>query len=337
MFASATLKLTAWYLIILVTICLLFSFIIYEISTSEISSRLERLQIRVEGSSQTLTLPGPVTLNDIRVNQTREAKASIFVGLVYMNLAVITLGGFGSYLLARRSLKPIEAAHEAQSRFASDASHELRTPLAIMKSEIQVAMRDPSLRSKDYKELLESNLEEVDKLTDLSQSLLQLSRLDYVRLRRSERVDVVKTIKKAAKSLKIEPDRLKYTLPDTTITIDGNESTLGDLFRILLDNAVKYSPAASSIGVSLTSNGRTCKIMVSNEGDGINAKDLARIFDRFYRTEKSRNSAHAAGYGLGLSLAKEIVNLHDGSISAVSTPGKTTSFTVTLPQVRKNR
>jgi len=77
--------------------------------------------------------------------------------------------------------------------------------------------------------------------------------------------------------------------------------------------------------------------MVSNEGDGINAKDLARIFDRFYRTEKSRNSAHAAGYGLGLSLAKEIVNLHDGSISAVSTPGKTTSFTVTLPQVRKNR
>jgi len=254
-----------------------------------------------------------------------------------MNLAVITLGGFGSYLLARRSLKPIEAAHEAQSRFASDASHELRTPLAIMKSEIQVAMRDTSLDSKDYKELLQSNLEEVDKLTDLSQSLLQLSRLDYGELERSERVDIVKTVKKAAKSLKIPTDRLRYSLPDSTITIDGNESTLGDLFRILLDNAVKYSPEGTPIGVSLTSNGRTCKVTVSNEGEGINSKDLARIFDRFYRTEKSRGSANAAGYGLGLSLAKEIVNLHDGSISATSTPGKITSFTVALPQVRKNR
>lgn len=337
MFASATLKLTAWYLIILVTICLIFSFIIFAISTSEISSRLERLQIRVEGSSKTLTLPGPLTLNDIRVNQTRQARESIFVGLVYMNLAVLTLGGFGSFLLARRTLKPIEEAHEAQSRFASDASHELRTPLAIMKSEIQVAMRDKSLESKDYKELLESNLEEVDKLTDLSQSLLQLSRLDYGELERSDRVDIVKTIKKAAKSLKLTSDRLKYSLPEGTVTIDGNESMLGDLFRILLDNAIKYSPPGSPIGLSLSSNGRTCKVSVTNEGEGIASKDLSKIFDRFYRTEKSRSSASAAGYGLGLSLAKEIVNLHDGSISASSTPGKVTSFTVSLPQVRKNR
>jgi len=337
MFASATLKLTAWYLIILVTICLIFSFIIFTLSTSEISSRLERLQIRIEGSSKTLTLPGPITLNDIRINQTRQAKESIFIGLLYMNLAVITLGGVGSFWLARRTLKPIEEAHEAQSRFASDASHELRTPLAIMKSEIQVAMRDKSLESKDYKELLESNLEEVDKLTDLSQSLLQLSRLDYGELERSDRVDIVKTIKKAAKSLKLTSDRLKFSLPGGTVTIDGNESMLGDLFRILLDNAVKYSPAGSPISLSLSSNGRTCKVSVTNEGDGINSKDLSKIFDRFYRTETSRSSAGTAGYGLGLSLAKEIVNLHDGSISAVSTPGKTTSFTVTLPQVRKNR
>jgi two-component system sensor histidine kinase CiaH len=337
MFASATLKLTAWYLIILVTICLIFSFIIFELSTSEISSRLERLQIRVEGSTKTLTLPGPVTLNDIRVNQTQQAKESIFVGLVYMNLAVITLGGVGSFLLARRTLKPIEEAHDAQSRFTSDASHELRTPLAIMKSEIQVAMRDTSLTSKDYKELLISNLEEVDKLTELSQSLLQLSRLDYGELERSDRIDIVKAIKKAARSLKIPAERLEYALPDGTITVDGNESMLGDLVRILLDNAVKYSPAGSPIAVSLTSNGRTCKIIVTNQGDGINSHDISKIFDRFYRTQKSRNSSNAAGYGLGLSLAKEIVNMHDGTISVASTPGKSTSFTVTLPQVRQNR
>ena len=149
MFTSATVKLTAWYLINLIVICLIFSFIIFGLSTSEISNRLERLQIRVEGSTQTLTLPGPVTLNEVRKNQTEEARASIFIGLVYMNIAVIALGGFGSYVLARRTLRPIEEAHEAQSRFTSDASHELRTPLAVMKSEIQVALRDSDMKKSD--------------------------------------------------------------------------------------------------------------------------------------------------------------------------------------------
>ena len=144
MFTSATIKLTAWYLLILVLISLLFSVLIFELSTSEISSRLERLQVRLEGDKQTITLPGPLTLTDLRMNQTKEARTSIFIGLVYMNIAVISVGGVGSYLLARRTLRPIEAAHEAQSRFTSYASHELRTPLAIMKSEIQVALRDAS-------------------------------------------------------------------------------------------------------------------------------------------------------------------------------------------------
>ncbi len=338
MFASATLKLTAWYLLILVTISILFSFIIFEISTSEISNRLERLQIRVEGSSKSITLPGPVTLNDIRVNQTKEAKTSIFIGLVYMNLAVAGLGGIGSYLLARRTLKPIEEAHEAQSRFTSDASHELRTPLAVMKSEIQVAMREPNLKAADYRELLESNLEEVDKLTQLSQSLLQLSRLDYDNVERSDRVDIEKSIKKAARSLRIPTSRLQITLPEHQVSIDGNDSMLGDLFRILLDNAAKYSPPDSPISLTLSSNGRSCKLVISNQGEGIAAKDLDKIFNRFYRGEKSRSSNdYTSGYGLGLSLARKIVRLHEGSITATSKPGKVTAFTLILPQVRKNR
>lgn len=339
MFASATLKLTVWYLVILIAICLVFSFIIFELSTSEISSRLERLQIRVEGSSETLILPGPLTLTDLRVDQTEEAKASIFVGLMYMNLAVIALGGVGSYLLARRTLKPIEEAHEAQSRFTSDASHELRTPLAIMKSEIQVAMRDSGMKPKQYRELLESNLEEVDKLAQLSHSLLQMSRLEYGDIQRSDRVDIAKIAKSAAASLKIPPQRLNFTFPDRPVVIDGNESTLNDLLHILLDNAVKYSPADTPITLSLTSNGRTCRLTITNEGKGISQADIARIFDRFYRSERSRSSSGQgpSGYGLGLSLAKKIVGLHDGSITAASTPGKTTSFTVTLPHVRKNR
>lgn len=337
MFTSATLKLTAWYLIILVAICLIFSFIIFELSTSEISSRLERLQIRVEGSERTVTLPGPLTLTDVRVNQTEQARASIFVGLVYMNLAVVSLGGIGSFVLARRTLRPIEEAHEAQSRFTSDASHELRTPLAVMKSEIQVALRDKSMKGTDYRELMSSTLEEVDKLTQLSHSLLQLSRLDYGEVPRTDRVDLIKTIKQSATSLKIPNGRLGYDIPSQPIFIDGDQTTIGDLMSILLDNAVKYSPTDSVIEVKVSSNGRHCKMSITNQGDGIDKADIPRVFDRFYRGEKSRSSIKTPGYGLGLPLAKRIVQLHDGAISVTSAAGKQTVFTVQLPQVRKNR
>ncbi len=338
MFTSATLKLTGWYLLILVVISLLFSFIIFELSTSEISSRLERLQVRLEGSEQTLTLPGPLTLTDLRMNQTQEAKTSIFIGLVYMNIAVISIGGVGSYLLARRSLRPIEEAHEAQSRFSSYASHELRTPLAIMKSEIQVALRDPSVSLSDYKELLESNLEEVDKLAKLSESLLQLSRLDDSDVVKSDRIDIIKAAKNATKSLHIPANRLVYELPaQQPVFIDGSETMVSDLLRILLDNALKYSPPESPIAIVITANGRTSKIKITNQGEGIAKRDIDKIFKRFYRGESHNKQNKSSGYGLGLSLAKRIVNLHDGSISVSSTPGDTTSFTVSLPQVRKNR
>ncbi|MBC7512698.1 HAMP domain-containing histidine kinase [Candidatus Saccharibacteria bacterium] len=337
MFTSATLKLTAWYLVIIIFISLLFSFIIFGLSTSEISSRLERLQIRVEGSSRTVTLPGPLTLTDIRKNQTEEARASIFIGLLYMNLAVIGLGGVGSFVLARATLRPIEEAHEYQSRFTSDASHELRTPLAVMKSEIEVTLKDESTSNQEYVALLKSNLEEVDKLTQLSQSLLELSRLDYGTIERYDRVDVARLVREATTRLNMA-NRISYDIPSQPVLLDANQPTLSELFLILLDNAQKYSTADSIVAVKIASNGRTCKITITNDGPGIEKSDLVRIFDRFYRAEPSRTTHEkASGYGLGLSLARKIALLHEGTISAASTPNKATTFTVHLPIIRKNR
>lgn len=337
MFTSATLKLTAWYLIILIIISVLFSFIIFELSTSEISSRLERLQIRAEGSNRTLTLPGPLTLTDVRENQTEEARASIFIGLLYMNLAVVGLGGVGSFVLARATLRPIEEAHDSQSRFTSDASHELRTPLAVMKSEIEVTLKDTSTTREEYVQLLKSNLEEVDKLTQLSQSLLQLSRMEYGTIERYDRVDVARLIREAATRLNIG-HRIVYDIPNRPILLDANQPTLSELFMILLDNAQKYSSPDSGIVVKVSSNGRTCKVTVTNDGPGISKDDVSRIFDRFYRAEPSRSThGKASGYGLGLSLARKITLLHEGTITCSSTPNKTTSFTVQLPQIRQNR
>lgn len=336
-FKSATVRLTFSYLLILVIISLVFSVIIFELSTREISSRLERLQIRIEGSGSTLVVPGPLTLNDVRMNQTREARTNIFFGLVYMNLAVAGLGGIGAYVLARRTLQPLEEAHDAQSRFTSDASHELRTPLAVMKSEIQVALRQKKITNAELKELLGSNLEEVDKLTALSHALLRLSRLDYGNIERGDRIDIPELVRESVKSFDVPPQRVKLTFPEQPVVIEGSRTMIEDLIRILLDNALKYSPPKSRVQVDVTTNGRNCKLMVSNEGEGIPADDLPKIFDRFFRSDKSRSAQGKKGYGLGLSLAKKTVEFHDGSISAQSTPGEITRFSVSLPQVRKNR
>jgi signal transduction histidine kinase len=206
-----------------------------------------------------------------------------------------------------------------------------------MKSEIQVALRDPSMKKSDYTALLESNLEEVDKLTQLSQSLLELSRLEYGTIERYDKVDVTRLIRDAAKRLAIE-DRLTYNTPDRPALIDANQPTLSELFMILLENAKKYSTPDSKINVKISSNGRYCKVTIENDGPGIKKSDLQQVFDRFYRAELSRSKhKKAEGYGLGLSLARKIVTLHEGTISAASTPGKTTAFSVQLPQIRKNR
>jgi signal transduction histidine kinase len=138
MFQSATLKLTAWYLAILMTISIIFSVVIYQLNFREISFRLENLQHSLLDDSL-YTLPG--TNGEPQLNfgpnsplsvQSNQAAAQMISTLVYINLVILVAGGLGSYFLARRTLRPIQESHEAQSRFTSDASHELRTPLAVM-------------------------------------------------------------------------------------------------------------------------------------------------------------------------------------------------------------
>jgi len=234
-------------------------------------------------------------------------------------------------------LQPIEEAHEAQSRFTSDASHELRTPLAVMKSEIQVALRDSKISKAELSELLESNLEEVDKLTALTSTLLRLSRLEYSAIKRNDRLHMQELVRTTAASFDVPTHRFELNLPDQAVIADGNRPMIEDLLRILIDNALKYSPPESAVRINLSTTGRTYKISITNEGEGITAKDLPYVFDRFFRADRSRSAQTDKGYGLGLSLAKKIVELHDGQITVHSTPGEITRFTVALPQLRKNR
>jgi len=325
MFRSATFQLTTWYLGILVAISLLFSVIIYSVSLSEVSTRLGFIRTSFE-----ISQPRYETIRDM---QLREAEASLVLSLAITNLAIWIAGGFGSYYLARHTLRPIEEAHEAQSRFTSDASHELRTPLASMKTELEVALRDPKLSVEEARELLVSNLEEVNKLTSLSQMLLQLSRLEHAKLK-PEKVALQPVARAVIKRFDKTGKRVR--LQGKPYRVIAHPTSVEELLTILIDNAVKYSPKNSLVTVRLTNDKRhnMAGFEVTNKGEGIPEKDLPHIFDRFYRVDTSRTGGEKKGYGLGLSLAKKIVQLHDGELSVTSSADETV-FRVLLPILSK--
>jgi signal transduction histidine kinase len=326
MFQSATLKLTGWYLLILMTISILFSVAIFEITTNEFSSRLERFERSLEISPG--VTPQPLAL--LRSNEISIASVNIIKGLLLANALILCVGGAVSYLLARRTLRPIQTMHEAQSRFTSDASHELRTPLAAMKTEIEVALRDKSATKKDLEAVMKSNLEEVDKLTSLSQMLLNLSRLDHEKLKKTS-VNLSAVTRDVVRAQKTSSNRLIVTSPKKILVL-GNETAIVELVSILVDNALKYSPNDSSVVINISKHRDQASFEIINSGQGIDADKLPYIFDRFYRADSSRTNR--VGYGLGLSLAKKIVELSKGELSVVSTPGQSTIFTVMLPLVQ---
>lgn len=311
-------------------ISIFFSIIIYQISSSEVRTRLNIVE-----EEFVLPLPGSTTgtYSEFQRRQLEEASISLFIALLYSNIAIWVLGGIGSYFLARRTLEPIEQFQEAQARFISDASHELRTPLAIMKSELEVAERDKSLTKDEMRELLGSNLEEVDRLAVLSDTLLKLSRQDFAELDFSL-IDIRSVIDKIiATYTKTAHKRFTITGPKKAI-VRANPPSIRELFVILIDNALRYSPEGSSISIKLRSEVDSVVVVISNHGPGIVPEDLPHIFDRFYRGEKSRASS-SGGYGLGLSLAKNIVDLHEGKIQIKSIPNKKTTLSVTLNKTHK--
>lgn len=343
MFKSATIKLTGWYLLILVSISLLFSIAIYNIATIEVGTRLEQLQSRFELNQTPTILPQWIDadhdprFNTLRTEQTNRANQNLFEALFYVNLLVIGVGGAGSYFLARRTLRPIEEAHEAQSRFTSDASHELRTPLAVMKTELEVALKSKELSHTEVRELLESNLEEVNSLSNLATTLLQLSRLDHDNLTK-EKLSLTKTTRAVIKKYDKSGTRINYTSSSKDPFVYANPASLEELITILVDNALKYSPDDSLITIKTTRINKSAQFEITNTGKGISAEALPHIFDRFYRADTSRTKTGAkTGHGLGLSLAKKIVELHSGELSATSAPDHATTFVFLLPIFSKTQ
>ncbi len=331
MFQSARLKLTSWYLLFIMLVSITFSFAFYRESTLSIQRVIVRIH-SIQKQSRQLMIPAPPEAVII-LKQLQEEKIRILVSLALVNGIILVIAGGAGYFLAGRTLRPIQEMVDEQNQFISDASHELRTPIATLRAEMEAALLEKHVGNQDAKKLIESNLEELGKLQELANSLLQLA-LHKKEGSTVEPVILQEVIQAAYK--KVAPmakkKQITFLLPQFIGKVKGDENSLVEVFVNLFDNAIKYSASGTTVTVHEEVKKRTAVIAITDQGIGISSGDLPHIFDRFYRADKSRSQAE--GHGLGLSIVKKIIIAHNGSIDVKSVYKNGTTFTLTFPLLR---
>jgi two-component system sensor histidine kinase CiaH len=344
MFKSARIKLTIWYLLIIMLVSVFFSALIYHSVSSELERGFRRAELRYRAEELGIPLPQRFSLKPeelrpelrelaprfLLVEDWEEACKTLRVRLLLINGVILVVSAAVSYYLAGRTLAPLEKAMEEQKRFVADASHEFRTPLTALKTSMEVALREKRLALSDARRVLKEGLEDIDQLSNLSGKLLLLSRLQKGADLAFKKVNFDELIKKLVK--KMEPTAKKKDVKIETdlqsLQIEADEERLKEMILIFLDNAIKFTPKKGKISISLT---KDAKFVISDRGIGISQEHLPHIFDRFYRVDSARAKTKTDGFGLGLSLAKQIIKAHKGSIKVRSQVDKGTTFSIKLP------
>lgn len=227
----------------------------------------------------------------------------------------------------------LEKGFERQKQFTRDASHELRTPLAIILAEATLALqKERTVRA--YQKSLEIIVQEADHMSDIISQLLALARADAGKEQlRFELIDLTEFIRDFCSDAKIlcrEKDiRLKADIADT-ISVKGDQRSLKRLMHNLISNAIRYTPGGGTVSVKLQNKDCRAVISVYDTGIGISSEDIPHIFERFFRVDKA-HSRNDGGSGLGLAICKHIADIHGGSVSVESMPGKWSVFHVNLP------
>lgn len=253
-------------------------------------------------------------------------------------VALVFAAGIG-YVLSGGAMKPVREAYEKQRQFAADASHELRTPLAVVLASADLLRSDPSIISPFLKQVIEDVRDEVKKMTKLVSDLLTVARTDgKANQMRLVRMDLVSAVQQTVRIMRPFAEKKDIVIDEELpkrVEIHADEQKIRQLILILVDNAVKYTPEHGRISVCVQEDRGSVKLSVSDTGIGIAPEHQERIFERFYRVDKAR-SRRMGGNGLGLAIAREIVEAHGGSIAVESEPGKGTTFHIRLKARAKN-
>ncbi|SFS56945.1 cell wall metabolism sensor histidine kinase WalK [Paenibacillus sp. BC26] len=268
-------------------------------------------------------------------------RQGILTNLIYTFLVVgfvmLIVIYFISRFFANRSIAPVKDAFEKQKQFIADASHELKTPLAVIQTNTDVLLANREDTISNQAKWLHYIKLETERMAKLTNDLLYLTEMEsartsmlYAPFNLSEAVETILLTMEAVifeKQLQLDYDI------EPNLMVQGSSEQIKQVVLILLDNALKYTNPNGSITISLkTQHHHEVVLTVSNTGEGIAPEHLSRIFDRFYRTDASR-SRKRGGYGLGLAIAKSIVEQHKGKLYARSTVGEATLFYLQLTRL----
>ncbi len=255
----------------------------------------------------------------------------LLIGLVGLGAISAVLMGIGSWWLAGRSLRPAQEAWERQQAFIANASHELRTPLTLIRASAEVAQRG-LLDHDERRALISDILAECDHMSRLVEDLLLLSRLDAGRLKlERQRIVLSELLADVQRQVgRLADERgIRLVLDSVSGTVWGDPTRLRQVVLILLDNALRHTPAGGVIRLAAQPQGRHVTITVADTGSGIAPEHLLHVFERFYQADSARGSR--GGSGLGLSIARGLIEAQHGQIRLESRPGEGTRVTLILP------
>jgi signal transduction histidine kinase len=319
-FLKARLKLTFLYLLVIIIVVLTFSFFIYFSFSLRLPKEIEN-ESHDEGT-------------DIERVFISTASKSLLKLIIIVDISTIAISGFLSYWLAAKTLEPIKKAHILQRQFISDASHELRTPLTIMKTGIELEVRNNE-NIESCRGILESNLEETNRMIDIVEDLLFLARLEN----NQEKFKFIKvpmnfTLNKIINLLKPYAKRKNITMlpafPEEEVYCSADENKISQAFLNLIKNAIDYSYGDGKIEIVLQKSAARVEIIIKDEGVGISKENLKNIFNRYFRGD-SEMVSKSNGSGLGLAITKEIIEKHKGNIIIESEIKKGTKVLISLP------
>ncbi|OAN42879.1 histidine kinase [Chloroflexus islandicus] len=276
--------------------------------------------------------PAALQLGRVLTDQTQVLN-QLLTGLLGFGFIGAVIVGAAGWWLSGRALRPVEEAWARQLRFISSASHELRAPLTLIRASAEVALRNAE--DEDQRELLADVLSESDHMRRLVDDLLTLSRLDSgaLTLQRQpiQLSDFLADVQRHASRLGDEHG-VTIALAKTEGTVCADPDRLRQILLILIDNAIRYTPASGTITLSAELAGKQVRIGVRDTGCGIAPEHLPHLFERFYRADQARNRANNNNNaGLGLSIAKGLVEAHGGTIGVESKVNAGTLAWFTIP------
>ncbi|MEC2304065.1 MULTISPECIES: sensor histidine kinase [Heyndrickxia] len=292
---------------------------------------------------RTYTVKGMMQNEDVKIQFLAQIDGEV---LMLHKLMIITIAGcalasllavIAGLVLAERALKPIKAAWDKQTQFVSDASHEIRTPLAVIQSRVELLLRKPNETVRDVLPDISTVLNECRRLTKLVSNLLTLARSDSDKIEIERKPfyldELLREIMDHFSELAAIQGKTLILKSAPPVTFSGDRDRIHQLIVILLDNAMKYTGDGGKIELACFESKNHVGISVQDNGIGLKEEDREKIFDRFFQVSKSRTKTESLG--LGLSIAKWIVEKHSGKIRVDSKLGEGTTFTITFPKKKR--